>query len=68
MVAFTSTWGTKMLHDAVPFLLLAQTYILHGKNKLAWRAAIMAARIASARHDEAMQVKCDYVLETVEQL
>jgi hypothetical protein len=56
-----------MLHDAIPFLLLAQSYILQGKRAQAWRAAIMAARIAQARHDQRMEVACDHVVEILNQ-
>ena len=52
-----------MEHDARPFLLLAQKYILAGKRVQAWRAASMAARIAQARHDQWMQEACMNVVE-----
>jgi hypothetical protein len=54
-----------MSHDSKPFLLLAQKYILAGKRVQAWRAAIMAARIAQARHDQWMQEACMNVVETM---
>lgn len=51
------------MHDAIPFLLLAQSYILQNDRVRAWRAAIMAARIAQARHDSTMQARCMRVIE-----
>lgn len=57
-----------MQHDARPFLLLAKKYILAGKRVQAWRAAIMAARIAQARHDQWMEGACLHVLDTMEGL
>ena len=55
-------------HDATPFLLLAQKYILRNDPVRAWRAAIMAARIAQQRHDERMEVSCEHVVDTVAML
>lgn len=51
------------MHDAIPFLLLAQSYILRNDRVRAWRAAIMAARIADQRHNERMRMSCAHVLD-----
>ena len=48
------------------FLHLAQRYILAGKPQHAWRAAVMAARIAQARHDLWKQAACDNVVAILE--
>jgi hypothetical protein len=56
------------MHDATPFLLLARKYILLNQPAKAWRAAVMAARIAQQRHDERMEVQCEYVVDTVAML